>query len=71
MSVGLLAQKGAVGKFTAILGEFALGAFEVIGLVVKSSPIPAKVVGTVSEELLEAVELTSGAVTKVRYKTNI
>lgn len=66
-AVGLLAQEGKVGENTNKLGEFALAAFGIASTVATSSNVPSKVVGTVGEEFLEAVEYTSGAVTKVNF----
>ncbi|CAB1121192.1 unnamed protein product [Ectocarpus sp. CCAP 1310/34] len=64
-AVGLLAQEGTIGQTTAKVGEFALGAFEVVSTVATSTNVPAKVASSVGEEFLEVVEFTSGAVTKV------
>lgn len=66
--MGLLAQDGGVGAATTKLGEFVLAAFEVVGTVVVTSGVPGKVAGTVGEEILEVVEFTSGAVTKVSHR---
>lgn len=61
----MLAQEGEVGDLTTKVGKFALGAFDVMGVVAKSTDVPAKVAETVGEEFLEVIEFTSGAVTKV------
>lgn len=61
----MLAQDGAVGKATREVGRFALGAFDVITVLAKTTDVPVKVAETVGEEFLEVVEFTSGAVTKV------
>lgn len=63
--MGLLAQGGAVGRVATNVGRLTLGAFDVLQVVATKTDVPSKVVGTVSNEILEVVELTSGAVTKV------
>ena len=63
--MGLLAQEGQIGEAANKFGEFALGAFEVVGVVAATSEVPAKVAKNVGEEFLEVVEFTSAAATKV------
>eukprot|EP00903_Cladosiphon_okamuranus_P018813 g17304.t2 len=64
VAVGLLAQEGLVGEATTKVGEFALGAFDVVSVVAETSEVPAKIAKNVGEEILEVVEFTSAAATK-------
>lgn len=65
LGVGLLAQKGLVGQAASAVGKFVLAAFEVVSVVATKTHVPSKVLGALSDEILEVVEFTSGAVTKV------
>lgn len=64
-AVGLLAQEGVVGRAASTVGELTLAAFDVTKAVVSSTDVPSKVVGSVTDELMEVVEFTSFAVNKV------
>lgn len=61
----MLAQEGVAGRAASTVGDLTLAAFDVVRAVAVSSGAPSKVVGAVSDELMEAVEMTSFAVNKV------
>lgn len=71
LAVGMLAQEGVAGRVASTVGDLTLTAFDVAKTVAVSSGAPSKVVGAVSDELLEVVEMTSFAVNKVRLCSHL
>ncbi|CAM9539834.1 unnamed protein product [Discosporangium mesarthrocarpum] len=62
--IGALSQKGVVGDATRAVGGLTLAAAKLFSNVAAETNVASKVVGTVGEELLDVIELTSSAVTK-------